>query len=148
MIVGVSDTPAMRRLVEEEFVKELKARDTDATTSYPVLPGQSLEDKAAIDAKAREAGADTMIIMKLVGRKTETSESTWETYLDKYVDMKTDIYDLKSGKKIWSASSETWINENVSGQARIRSLIKAFTRKLSEQKLLKPVPAPSNINSN
>jgi hypothetical protein len=148
MIVGVSETPVMRRLVEDEFVKELKARDTDAIESYPVLPGPSLADRAAIEAKAGEAGADTVIIMTLVGRKTETSESTWTTYLDKYVDMKTDIYDLKSRKKIWSASSETWINENVSNEARIRSFVKAVIRKLLEQKLLRPIPPPSNIDSN
>jgi hypothetical protein len=148
MIVGVSDTPMTRRLLEEEFVKELKASETDAIASYTVLPDQFVADRNAVDAKAREAGADTVLVTKLVARRTGTTESTWVTYEDRYIDTKTDIYDMKSGKQIWVASSETWINENVSAETRIRSFVKAIIGKLSEQKLLKPIPASSNINSN
>ncbi len=148
MIVCVSDTPMMRRLLEEEFVNELKAHGTDAIVSYTTLADQSVADRDAVDAKARQAGADTVLVMKTVGRTTGTTESAWASFEDQYIDTKTDIYDLKSGKQIWAASSETWINENVSSDTRIRSFVRAIISRMSEQKLLKPVPTSSAVNSN
>ncbi len=147
MVVAESSKPAVRRLLEEEFVKELKKHETDAISSYAVLPDQSLTDKGAIYAKAREVGADAVLTTRLVGRKVSTSESVWITYEDQYIDTTTDIYDMKSGKQIFTASSETWRNENISDNAQIQSFAKAIIQKLSEQKLIKPEPVTSNIKS-
>ncbi len=147
MVVAESSKPAVRRLLEEEFVKELKKHETDAISSYAVLPDQSLTDKGAIYAKAREVGADAVLATRLVGRKVSTSESAWITYEDQYIDTTTDIYDMKSGKQIFTASSETWRNENISDNAQIQSFAKAIIQKLSEQNLIKPEPVTSNIKS-
>ncbi len=147
MVVAESSKPAMRRLLEEEFVKELKKHETDAISSYAVLPDQSLTDKGAIYAKAREVGADAVLATRLVGRKVSTSESVWITYEDQYIDTTTDIYDMKSGKQIFTASSETWRNENISDNAQIQSFVKAIIQKMSEQKLVKAEPVTSNIKS-
>jgi hypothetical protein len=147
MVVAESEKPVVRRLVEEEFVKELKKHETDAIASYDLLPGQSLTDKDAIYAKARESGADAVLVTRLVGRKVHTSESAWITYEDHYVDTTTDIYDMKSGKQIWIASSQTWRNENISDNDQIRSFVKAIIQKLSEQKLIKQERVASNTRS-
>ena len=147
MVIGVSNMPATRRLYEDEFVKELKDHETDAIASYAALPDQSLADKGAIHTKAKEVGADTVLITKTVGRKTETTGSPWEHYQDEYIDIEPNIYDVKSGNLIWTALSETWINENISEGSRIRAFVKVIVRTLSEQKLVKTEPAATNIKS-
>jgi hypothetical protein len=147
MVIAVSNTPAIRRLFEDEFVKELKDYVTDAIVSYTALPDQSVADKGAIDAKAKKVGADTVLIAKVVGRKTGTTESLWGVYPNEYIDTKTNIYDVKSGKLIWTASSETWIKDTASEESQIRAFVKVIVRKLSEQKLINPVPTASNIKA-
>jgi len=141
MVIGVSNTPAIRRLFEDEFVKELKDHETGAIVSYTALPDQSLGDKSAIITTAKEVGADTVLITKTVGRRTRATGGPWEVYQDEYVDTETNIYDVKSGKLVWTASSETWINENASERNRIRAFVKVIVRRLSEQKLVKTEPA-------
>jgi hypothetical protein len=147
MVIGVSNTPAARRIFEDEFVKELNDHETGAIVSYTALPDQSLGDKGAIITTAKEVGADTVLITKAVGRRTGAAGGPWEVYQDEYVDTETNIYDMKSGKLVWTASSETWINENTSERSRIRAFVKVIVRRLSEQKLVKTEPAASNSKS-
>jgi len=147
MVIGVSNTPAARRIFEDEFVKELKDHETGAIVSYTTLPDQSLGDKGAIITTAKEVGADTVLITKAVGRRTGAAGGPWEVYQDEYIDTETNIYDMKSGKLVWTASSETWINENTSERSRIRAFVKVIVRRLSEQKLVKTEPAASNSKS-
>ncbi len=147
MVVAASNRPATRRVLEEEFVEELKKHETDAIASYTVLQDQFLTDKGAIYAKAREVGADAVLITQLVGRWTENSESVWITYRDEYIDTVTDIYDMKSGKQIWTASSQTWRNENKSDDAQLQAFARVIIQKLSDQKLIKTKPIAPNIGS-
>jgi len=147
MVIAVSNTPATRRLIEDAFVKELQDYKTDAIVSYTALPDQSVTDKGAMNAKAKELGADAVLITKAVGRKTGTTESPWATYQDEYIDIETNILDVKSGNLIWAASSETWISDTTSVGSRIQAFVKIIVRVLSEQKLVNPVPTASNIKS-
>lgn len=149
MVIDVSNTPETRRLFEDEFVKELKDRETDAIASYTVLPDQSVTDKGTIDAKAREVGADTVLVTKSVNLTT-TTESNFApyTYEHEYFDSDTNIYDMKSSKQIWIARSETWPNGYITTKKQIQSFVKVIIRRLSEQKLIKPGPAASNIKAN
>ena len=148
MVVGITSESAARRLLEDEFVKALKEHETDAIPSYPVLPDQSLMDKGAIDGKAKEVGADAVLVTKPVNKKMAT-ESQFATYayMNKYIDTDTIIYDMKSGKQIWNASSETWGNEYLSEKARMKSIVNVIIKRLSKQKLIKPGQAASNNNS-
>ncbi len=138
MVIGISNNSAVRRLLEDEFVKELREHETDAVASYTVLPDQSAADRNAVDAKAREIGADTVLITKSVGRKMETTETVWAVYEDTYIDTQTNIYDVKSGRMIWTAAAQTWVREGVADKIRIRLFVKAIAKRLTRQKLLKP----------
>ncbi len=149
MIVAESNMPELRRMLEEEFVKALKKHETDAISSYALLPDLSLTEMGAIYARAREVGADAVLATRFIGRMvktSETSESVWTTHEDQYIDTTTEIYDMKSGKKIWTASSETRRKMNISDNAQIQSFVKAIIQKLSAQKLISPTTA-SNIKS-
>jgi hypothetical protein len=147
MVIGVSGTPAVRRLLEDEFVKEFNDRKTDAIASYTVLPDQAMADESAIAAKAKEVGADTVLITESVGRKTGSTVSPWGTYVDLYIDTETIVYDMKSNKPIWTALTETWVRDSQSEKSRIRAFVKLIVRRLSEQELVKAEPATSNIKS-
>ena len=48
MVIGVAKDPANRKFFEDEFVRQLKARDTDAIASYTVLPEAKLNDPVVI----------------------------------------------------------------------------------------------------
>lgn len=138
LVIGISNTPATRRLFEDEFVKELQDRGTDAVAGYTVLPDHPLADIGAILAKATEVGADTVLITKPIGRRTGTTSSPWATYEDQYVDTQTNVYDVKSGKMIWTATSETWIMNYASNKAQIRSFVEVIVKELLKQDILRP----------
>jgi hypothetical protein len=74
-VIGVSDERGPRSLVEDEFVRLLKARGTDAVASYPTLPAEPKPDKEAVLAKVREAGADVIMVVRYL-RKDISSGST------------------------------------------------------------------------
>jgi hypothetical protein len=116
-VIGASEKQAVRNLFEDEFVRELKARGTDALARYTVLPREQLADKEKAAAKIKSLGADTVLIVRLVDRKTvQTSVpgqpyvvpyyyTAWSsyygqivtlvyTYQDDYAYVETNLYDL------------------------------------------------------
>ena len=70
MVIGVAKKPVNRRVFEDEFVRQLKAHGTDAIASYTVLPDELQKDHAAIAAKMKQLDADTVLITRLVSKKT------------------------------------------------------------------------------
>lgn len=70
MVIGVAKRPINRRIFEDEFVRQLKARGTDAFASYTVLSDDKKNDNAAIAEKMKEQGADTVLVTRLVSKKT------------------------------------------------------------------------------
>jgi hypothetical protein len=139
MVVGVAKNPLNRRLFEDEFVRQLESRGTDAIASYTVIPDDQQGDQAAIAKKVAELGADTVLITRLVSKKIvrvyvpgspyfpPPFYATWPDYYgygyhymytpgyiaeDEYAVIETNLYQAKSNKLIWAASSETGINDS------------------------------------
>jgi len=137
MVVAVAKNPINRRIFEDEFVQQLKSRGTDAIASYTVLPDKQQGDQEAIAKKVAELGADTVLITRLVSKKTvhvyvpgttyypPPFYGSWPDYYgygyrymytpgyivdDEYAVIETNLYEAKSDKLIWAASSETGIN--------------------------------------
>ena len=144
LVIGVSNAPATKRLFEDEFVKELQDSGTDAVAGYTMLPDQPQADMTAILAKATEVGADAVLVSKPIGSRTEPSASPFGTYEDQFVDTLTNIYDVKSGKMIWTATTETWIMNYASNKDQIRLFVKAIVKELSKQKVLKHAVSATN----
>lgn len=147
MVIGVAKNPLNRRLFEDEFVLQLKARGTDAIASYAVLPDNQQDDQAAIGAKVKELGADTILITRMVSKKTVKTYvpgtiyyppvyyGTWPDYYgygyhymyspgyiaeDEYAVIETNLYEALHDKLVWAASSETVMNDSK------RNLIKSY----------------------
>ena len=155
MVIGVAKNPINRRIFEDEFVSQLKARSTDAIASYTVLPDKQQDDREAISAKVKELGADTILITRLVSKKIVQTYvpgspyfpppfyGNWPDYYgygyrymstpgyiaqDEYAVIETNLYEAKSDKLIWAASSETGISD--SNQGIIQSYIGVMVKNM------------------
>jgi hypothetical protein len=139
MVIGIAKKPLNKRILDDEFVRQLKARGTDAVASYTVMPDEKQADHAVIAAKMKEQGADGVLISRLANKKTvhtyvpgsvsyppsyPSYYGNWRDYYgygsqavytpgytaeDEYALMETNLYDAGNDKLIWSASSETEI---------------------------------------
>lgn len=163
MVIGVAKKPVNKRIFEDEFVRQLKSRGTDAVASYTVMPDEKQGDHAVIAAKMKELGADAVLISRLVSKKTvhtyvpgsvnyppPSYYDNWRDYYgygsqfvytpgytaeDEYALMETNLYDAGNDKLIWSAASETEILG--SDQNQIKSYIGVMVNAMAGQKLLR-----------
>jgi len=137
MVVAVAKEPINRRIFEDEFVLQLKARGTDAIASYTVLPDRSQNDQAAIAKLVEQMNADTVLISRLVSKRsvrvyypaTVTYRPrhylSWPDYyrhgydtIDtqgymtqyEYALMETNLYDARNDNLIWATTTETGVN--------------------------------------
>jgi len=163
LVIGVAKRPQIRRLFEDEFVNQIKARGTDAIASYTVLPDLQQNDQAAIAAKVKELGADSVLITRLVNKKTvqvyvpgttyapPPYYGTWSGYYgygysnmymyspgyvaeDQYAVVETNLYTTGDDKLVWTALSETVLGDT--DQNLIASYIDVMVKAMSYNKLL------------
>ncbi|MGE5751786.1 MAG: hypothetical protein ACM30F_06565 [Nitrospirota bacterium] len=135
MVISTFQNPANRRLFEDDLVKSLKDRGTDAVVSYTVMPDPAVTNKNAIALHAKELGADAVLINRTLGTRTQEG-SGFIVYEDVYINTQTDVYDMKSNRLILSATAETWIRQDVPYSIHIQSYIKDLVQKLSQKGLL------------
>src|SRR5512143_2304823 len=152
-VIGVSKKPVIRNLFEDECVRELRARGTDAVASYTFLPFDQLANKEAVHSKIRELGADAVLMARLVDTKSVQTYIPGQVYVvpsyyygwggyygnvfatpghtvqDEYAYLETNVYDVKTEQLIWSARSETWMAD--SDQETIKSFIGVIIARLS-----------------
>jgi hypothetical protein len=70
LVIGVTKNELYKRSFEDEFVSQFKANGVDAVAAFRVLPIKKKLDKAEINAKVKELGIDTVLVTRLVDRKT------------------------------------------------------------------------------
>jgi hypothetical protein len=161
MVIGLAKRPEIRRLFEDEFVRQLKERGTDAIASYTVLADQQQNDQAAIAAKVKELGADSILLTRLVSKKTvqfyvpgtvyapPPYYGSWSTYYgnsystmyspgyvgeDQYAVIETNLYEAGNDKLVWTATSETMLGD--SNRGLIAAYIEVMVKAMSYNKLL------------
>lgn len=137
MVIAVAKEPITRRIVEDEFVLQLKIKGTDAIASYATLPDKSQDDQEAIAKMVEELRADTVLISRMVSKRsvrvyypsTVTHRphyyGTWPEYYRRgyemvntpgyttkydYALMETNLYDARNNNLIWAATTETGVN--------------------------------------
>jgi hypothetical protein len=66
VVVGISTQPSLRRTFEDEFVARLREAGQDAVPSYRVLPEEGQVEEARLREAVRQAGADGVIVTRLV----------------------------------------------------------------------------------
>ena len=132
MVIGVSKQPSIRRTFEDEFVKQLKATGVEAVPSYLYIPEDGQVDEGRLQAAVKQAGADAVIVTRLVRveKKTEVSpgfyqpapafgfyggySAAWMGYYepprvyqyDVYTS-ETSLYDMTKNRLVWAGTVET-----------------------------------------
>jgi len=164
-VVGLSTERGPRSLVEDEFVRQLKARGNDAIASYTVIPGSEKPDKEAVLAKVQELGADVIIVVKFLKKDmggTHTPlrryavpqgfDTSWDSdyyggvstdvgvrdvsYDYDVISMETILYQTATRKPIWSALSETSYQQG-GPMKQIKPFTTAVMKKLVQEKLVR-----------
>ncbi|MDD5686885.1 MAG: hypothetical protein PHE88_03515 [Elusimicrobia bacterium] len=161
MIIGILKSSADRRILEDEFVKQLNVHGTAAIASYSVIPDDKQGDDKLIESKMTELGADAVIITRLVNKKAVYTYapnceyyppvyySTWRDYYlygcqdmyspgymseTDYAIIETNMYDAGKSNLIWSTSSKTEILG--SDKKFILSYIEVIVKTMAKHKLL------------
>ena len=58
LVVGVTKEATVRRIFEDEFVRQLRARGTDAVASYTLIPEDGQVDRPRLERAVKESRAD------------------------------------------------------------------------------------------
>jgi hypothetical protein len=69
IVIGVSQKPAIRRLFEDEFARQLKTRGIEAIPGYTISQSDQIPDKDSILSKVKELQADAVLITRLIDKK-------------------------------------------------------------------------------
>lgn len=80
-IIGTAREELTRRLFEDELARQLAINGVRGITSYRHLSLKELENKGATEAKVKSLGAESVIIAKVVGERTETVVNPGRTYV-------------------------------------------------------------------
>ena len=151
LIIGVDRNQEMKKLLENEFVLQLKAKGIDAVPSHTVLPEDSILEKEMIIAKISELRIDSVLITTLVDvKETEAYESPTffapTGYYGYYmqccynvmsgynVEIETKIFDAHYDTVIWSALSATVLKP--APEETIKLYIASIVSELQNGKLL------------
>lgn len=161
-VVGVSRDGGIRRIFEDEFVKQFNQRGVAATSSYSVVPDAELKDENLLDQKIKASGSDTILMTRLLDIRKDTQYvppdyvyapppyyyGGWHGYYSRAymvnpgytveyetAVLETNLYDVKTDKLIWSARSDAPVGGNV-GQ-HIKDFAQTIISRLAEAKLIK-----------
>ncbi len=80
-IIGAAQNDFNRRLFEDELARQLAAKGIKGITSYQHMDLDALGDKNATTAKVKSLGAESIIIAKVVGQRTDTVVNPGRTYV-------------------------------------------------------------------
>ncbi len=162
LVIGIVKKPVIKRIFEDEFVRQLKDHGVNAIASYTVMPDKEQRDFEFIAAETKKLGVDAVLTSRLVSKKTvhfyvqgsvyypPSNYRNWRDYYgysnqavytpgymaeEEYALVETNLYDARNDKLIWSAASETDIMG--SSEDQIKSFIDVMVNAMAEQKLLK-----------
>jgi hypothetical protein len=154
VVIMAAKMPEIRKIFEDRFVAELDKRGNNAIQSYKIIPMEQLSDREFAKSIIESEGADTVLFSRLVDSKTVETEMSgnvyavpgpyhgWRTYYDTVFSsgssytgnmqvayIETNVYDMKTGKLIWSAHSKTERSEGE--QQLINAFIKVIISRLA-----------------
>jgi hypothetical protein len=75
LVVGVSNVDTTRRMFEDEFVRQLKAKGVDAIPSYSQLTQDRKPTQGDVVAAIKKSGADAVLVTQIKGTETRTDVS-------------------------------------------------------------------------
>jgi hypothetical protein len=146
LIIGAAPDPVRRRMFEREFTVALNSTGIHAVPGYIILPTEEMLERETVESKIKDRKIDTVLMTRLVAKKTVlTRVDDWHSYYiqnsqrvyeDEIINLETNIYDVDTGKLVWTASSETFHMEDTNITKEMRNFIKVVMKQLSEDNLL------------
>ena len=153
---------AARRAAEDTLAADLTARGAHVIPSYTVLQDYGGKtDADAAGTQLKQAGAQGVVIMRVVGKEQQVTYTPGTTYpayyggfgpywgsswgaaydpgylrTDTMVSIETLIYSLNSGKLLWASTSRTTNPENVG--SLVKEVADATAKEMAKQGLLAP----------
>jgi len=163
LVIAVVKEETIRRLYEDSFVEKLASKDTRAIASYSLTQPEIQPEEEAIKAAIKEAGAHSVLITRHLTTDTKQHYRPPERYTvfaDPYygrmsgyypmahrevyspgynvtvttVYLETNLYDVKTGKLVWSARSES-VDPKMTKKF-LDELVAVFTSDLKSKSLL------------
>ncbi|MFI5304387.1 MAG: hypothetical protein ACHQYP_06265 [Nitrospiria bacterium] len=159
-VVSVDKDPGRRSLIENEFVRQFKARGTDAVASAEFMSGIEDPKRDVFESKAREQGSDVILVAKFIRKETEDTytpqgdsgdqiifsaendaivqfpdnEEPERSYIYTISVMQLTLYDTETKKPIWSSRTRTKYQGSRTRQ--IKPFVDSVLRKLAGEKLI------------
>lgn len=154
-------TRGPRTLIENEFIQQLKARGTEAVGSAAFLVDDAPPTREMLEPRVRESGSDALLVLRFVKKETvetytpardtgvpvtfdtnawssfqfpETSEQEI-TYDFNLIVMQLTLYEVSTGKPVWSSVSETKYQGD--GLKKIKPFTEVVMKKLISEGLIK-----------
>ena len=159
MVIGVTKQAGVRHTFENEFVEQLQAAGVDATPSYLYFPQVGPIGEAVLKQALLEAGADAVIITRLlrVQQKTEVAPgyypfdpgmavhplytTAWNDYYEPPIvyrsevyTSETSLYDTAKNQVIWRGTVNTTGSGNINQE--IRNYAETVVRLLKAKNLI------------
>jgi len=162
LVMGVSQETGLRRIFEDEFAAKLTSVGVHAVASYLLIPQDGPADRATLDAAIAKAGADGVLITRLlrVERHSQYApgsviavpavgyrrnfhgyySSTWIQYAQPQrfdydiVVLETNLWQPKKDELVWSGTTESFAPSDV--RKATQEFADVIIRALREQKLI------------
>jgi hypothetical protein len=159
--VFISREESKRRAAEDVMAADLNSRGVHGVAAYTILPAERSRDAEAARAHLKEAGADAVVVMRVVGkdqRITYTPGYAFPEYYggfgpywgygwgvaydpgylrsDTIVSVETLIYSLQRDKLLWASTSRTTNPKDLG--SLVNEVADATAREMVKQGLLLP----------
>ena len=164
LIIGVSDQPSKRRILENSFTKAFKQNRVDALSSLAIMAAETKITKQTVESAISDRNIDAVLVTHLVRVEDKTfysgphpstyrserefRQNLWQHYDSVYdyahdpslykkhrsVILETNLYDAKTAKLIWSIQSESL--DPRSADEIVQSLGRLIVESLKKQKLI------------
>src|SRR5215475_15290204 len=159
MVIGVTKQNAIRRTFEDEFSAQLKAAGVNAVPSYLYISQDGPVGEAVLKQAIKEAGADGVIITRLVRvqQKTEIAPgyyapdpamavhplytTAWNDYYEPPIvyhseiyTCETTLYDTVKNRVVWKGTAQTEATGNINQE--IKGYAGTIINALEEKKLI------------
>jgi len=162
LVIAITGNEHNRKSFEQKFVAHLISIGVGAVSSeavIPMPPNLEMERETILEAVHQHKN-DAVIVTHLLDKAVEDvytrgsagNRGFYVFYHSRYnynydrgysstntaLRLETNLYDVKTGKLIWSGESKTWSKD--SGDQIINDVVKALINTLHENKLIAPRP--------
>jgi hypothetical protein len=163
LALAIADQASNRRVMEDALVAHISSGSrARAVAAYSLLPDADVKDEARIRAAIAQAGADGLVVMRMVARDKETTYVPGQVYAvpvayrgwwgyyrrvvpmsyapghyrtDEKVSLETMVFTVADEMLVWAGMSETTNPDSIS--TLTREVATAVTKDMQRRRLLR-----------